>query len=350
MSNKQDQTVSKGSTAIQAGGNVTVITQGMTVSEVRALALDIFRDNFHKLASIARETAEARAETITEEFLAKLQQENPKGLEQSNDPDFQYALFTVQKQFARNGDKELGDLLVDLLVDRTKHDTRDILQIVLNESLETAPKLTEQQLAVLATIFLFRYTQNFGIQGHEHLGQYFDKYVSPFTTRLVKNTACYQHLEFSGCGSHTAFATSLPSVLGSVYQGLFMKGFERPEIVARGVSPGLEAAFFVPCLNDAQRIQVRGINKDNLTTGMNDHAVEEADRSKIATLFDFQKMNEQEIQDKCVAIRPYMANMFDVWAESNMKQFILTSVGIAIGHANIKRLAGEFANLAIWIN
>jgi hypothetical protein len=27
-----------------------------------------------------------------------------------------------------------------------------------------------------------------------------------------------------------------------------------------------------------------------------------------------------------------------------------SSVGIAIGHANIKRLVGEFANLSIWIN
>jgi hypothetical protein len=28
----------------------------------------------------------------------------------------------------------------------------------------------------------------------------------------------------------------------------------------------------------------------------------------------------------------------------------LTSVGISIGHANIKRLVGEFAKLSIWIN
>jgi len=33
-----------------------------------------------------------------------------------------------------------------------------------------------------------------------------------------------------------------------------------------------------------------------------------------------------------------------------MKKFTLTSLGIAIGHANIKRLIGEFANLSIWIN
>jgi hypothetical protein len=45
-----------------------------------------------------------------------------------------------------------------------------------------------------------------------------------------------------------------------------------------------------------------------------------------------------------------MENVFDTWSDSQMKNFTLTSVGIAIGHANIKRLVGEFANLSIWIN
>jgi hypothetical protein len=41
---------------------------------------------------------------------------------------------------------------------------------------------------------------------------------------------------------------------------------------------------------------------------------------------------------------------FDTWDGSEMNQFTLTSVGIAIAHANIKRLVGEFANLSMWIN
>lgn len=200
MLNKdQEQNVAEGSTAIQAGGNVTVT--GLTYTEVRNVALDVFKANFYELAGVAKEIARARAEEITESFLSKLQQENPAGFKKSDDPDFQYALFTVQKEYARNGDKELGDLLVDLLVDRSKQEQRDILQIVLNESLITAPKLTENQLAVLAVVFLFGYTQNFGVGNHQMFADYLDTHAAPFDSKLVKNMACYQHLEFSGSGA-----------------------------------------------------------------------------------------------------------------------------------------------------
>jgi hypothetical protein len=62
------------------------------------------------------------------------------------------------------------------------------------------------------------------------------------------------------------------------------------------------------------------------------------------------KMSDNEIKEKIIAIRPYMAEVFETWTNSSLQTFTLTSVGIAIGHANIKRLIGEFADLAIWIN
>lgn len=57
-------------------------------------------------------------------------------------------------------------------------------------------------------------------------------------------------------------------------------------------------------------------------------------------------MNDTEIKEKCIASRSYMAGVFETWSRSAMKNFILTSVGIAIGHANIKRLVGEFTDLS----
>ncbi len=80
----------------------------------------------------------------------RLHKEYAKGLENAENPDFQRALFTVQKEYALTGDDELGDLLVDLLIDRTKQDNRSLLQIVLNESLSVVPKLTNDQLAALS--------------------------------------------------------------------------------------------------------------------------------------------------------------------------------------------------------
>lgn len=351
MLNKdQEQNVAESSTAIQAGGDVTITKTGLTYAEVRDVALDVFRANFYELAGVAKDTAKARAEEVTEAFLSKLKTEHPAGIEKAHDPDFQYALFTVQKEYARNGDKDLGDLLVDLLVDRSKQEQRDILQIVLNESLTTAPKLTESQLAVLAVIFLFKYTQNYGVGNHQMLGEYLDKHVAPFASKVVKNMACYQHLEFSGCGATGLGRRSLASILGITYQGLFLKGFDEKEIEDRGVSIGLDQKFFMPCLNDLSKVQVRANSKDLLDKSFEKHEITTDDRAKISALFDVGKMNDTEIKDKCIEIRPYMSGLFETWSESEMKNFTLTSVGISIGHANIKRLVGEFANLSIWIN
>jgi len=61
-------------------------------------------------------------------------------------------------------------------------------------------------------------------------------------------------------------------------------------------------------------------------------------------------MSQTEVKEKCTAIRSYMSGLFETWPGSLMTKFTLTSLGIAIGHANIKRLIGEFANLSIWIN
>src|SRR5262245_6640403 len=136
LSKDQEQNVAEGSTAIQAGRDV-IMQMGLTHAEARVVAQDVYDANSYRIQGIAEKIARDRAEEITEKILSKLQRENPAGLWQVNDPDFQYALFTVQKGYVRTGDKDLGDLLVDLLVDRSKQERRSLLQIVLNESLNT---------------------------------------------------------------------------------------------------------------------------------------------------------------------------------------------------------------------
>lgn len=345
--NKQEQRSGDNSTNFQADN--VVIQFGLTYEDVKNIAIDVYRANFYQLAGIAKTTANERAEEITEKFLQKLRIENPAGFSGAQDPDFQYGIFTVQKEYARNGDKELGDLLVDLLVDRSKHEKRDILQIVLNESLNIAPKLTSDQLAVLALIFLFKYSQNFGIGTHELLGEYFDKYVLPFSEKLNKSNSCYQHLEYSGCGSF-GMGHTLDGVLRKSYQGLFLHGFEASEVAQREISIGLDERFFTPCLNDPSKVQVKALNMEALQKILDANSISEDDRNKITVLFNEELMNSDEIIKKCVSIRPYMEKLFSTWASSAMTSFTLTSVGMAIGHANIKRLVGEFADLSIWIN
>jgi hypothetical protein len=351
MLNKdQSQTLSEGATAIQAGESVTVVHIGVTASEARLIALDVAKVTFYELTGAAKETASVRVEEITDKVIKKLEIEFPEGLQKARDPDFQYALRTVQKEYARNGDEDLGDLLVDLLVDRSKQDQRDILQIVLNESLATAPKLTDTHLAALAVIFLFKYTQNFRIGNHQLFGDYLDKHLLPFVTKLSKNHAGYQHLEFSACGSIGLSGGSLEGILGTVYQGQFLKGFDQSEITSRAISIGVDSRFFIPCLNDETKLQVKANSKEGLEKHLDSEGVSSEDKANILALFELGKMSEAEIREKLITIRPYMAEVCEIWSNSPMQTFTLTSVGMAIGHANIKRLIGEFADLSIWIN
>lgn len=345
---KQNQIGGDSSTNIQAGGSVT-IHQGLTYANARQIALDVFKDNFLQLAGEAVEVAKKRAEEITESFLDQLQKQHQEGISQAKEPDFQHALFTVQKEYARCGDKELGDLLVDLLVDRTKQPSRSILQIVLNESLAVAPKLTPDQLAVLSVVFLFRYTINNGLSNHNAFYAYLDRYVWPFADLLEKKAACYQHLEYSGCGTVSIGSISLAEIIRRNYPGLFSNGFDEAQFQSKQMSIPLTHPIFRACLNDPGKKQVNALNEDAIKTEAARCQVTADDIPKLIALQNEHLMNEDQICNAIIQARPHMEKVFDTWKET-MSHFTLTSVGIAIGHANIKKSAGEFTDLSIWIN
>ncbi len=196
-SDKQEQKSGDSSINIQA--HQLTVTSGLQLEDVRQIALDVFKANFLELQGIAAEIAKDRAEEITEQYLRELMARNPSSLETAQDPDMQYAIFTVQREYARSGDKELGDILVDILVDRTKEKDRSILQIVLNESLSTVPKLTTTQINVLSIVFLMRNTVYTRMDGLESLKTWFESMILPFIELLTKNVSCYQHLAYAGC-------------------------------------------------------------------------------------------------------------------------------------------------------
>lgn len=345
----QEQTATEGSTAIQGGRDV-VIYNGISYADARQIAIDVYRGSLAELTVHARAVAQERAEQVTDEILEKLLTENAEGIGQAKEPGFQFALATVQKEYARAGDKDLADLLVDLLVDRTKHPSRDIKQIVLDESINTAPKLTAGQLATLSVIFALRSMKQDGVSSHEALGAYLDSFVQPFHAELVRSDASFQHLQFAGCGAVQVTNSTVETLLGSAYHGLFVKGFEASDVEKHGLKIGQYPNLFLGCLNDASKMQVAALNVGVLKQKMASDSVSEKDAQRMTNLFNLNKMSGDEIKAKCIQIRPYMEGVIDAWNSSNMKSFVPTSVGIAIAHANIKRIRGEFADLSIWIN
>lgn len=325
------------------GKNVSV---GVSYTEARQIAMDVFEANFYRISEMAANEAKERAEKFLDNYLSKLEADTSSVLTEIQNPDMQYSIFTAQKEFARTGDQELGDLLVQLLVDRTKEDKRSLIQVVLNESLEVAPKLMPDQMDVLSLVFLIKYTIYNGMESLQGLGFYIDKFIIPFTPNLNKKMSTYQHLEFASCGNISLSELKVESKFLNKYSGFFSKGLSEEQLES---IPENAKDMLIPCLHNVEKFQFSALNNEVLDGLLQQRSVSDEDKNRIKTLFQTERMTENEVKEYLLKLRPNLATLFDVWDNSSMKNMTLTSVGITIAHANIQRKIGEKFDLSIWI-
>lgn len=347
---KTTQTSKSGDNSTTVQAETVNIHQGLTYIDVKTIALDIFNSNFLKLSQEALSTAVQRAEEITNNFILRLQKDKPSSLESVKDPGFQNALYEAQKSYAKTGDKDMADVLVDILVDRVEHQERSLKQIVLDESISVIPKLTSSQLDTLTIVFLLKYSINYSIINFETLKNYLDIYIKPFTENLSKEHSHYQHLEFAGCGSISIGSKNIEDILKKSYRGLFYKGFDKEEFEKQIGELTMFSNFIIPCLNDKKKLQLNIVNEDVLDNKISDFKVNNTDAKKLKTLFGQHILSNEEIEIKLTELGgDFMAKLFDIWKNSAMKNMTLTSVGIAIAQANYRRKTGLTLDLSMWI-
>ena len=176
----QSQKGGENSLNLQAAGN---ISYGLSFTESRRMFMDLWESNFPILRAEATATAKKRVEEYTDEFLKKLSEQKPDAIKHFADPDLQTVLLESQKAYARSGNKDLGEILTDLMVERAANDKRDLYQIVLNESLAVAPKLTPAQWDTLSVIYGIRYCR-YSFPNSQVLRFAFNKTFGPLYTSL----------------------------------------------------------------------------------------------------------------------------------------------------------------------
>lgn len=343
---KQTQGGGDGSVNVQAGGNV-IVRQGLSYSDVRDIAHDVFEANYEKLSGEAAVEARKRFEEITEKFLVLMAEKFPEGFSQAANPDFQHSLFVVQREYARCGDPEVGDLLVQLLVDRATKEQRSLQQIVLNESLLVIPKITSEQLSILSLVFVLKYTMSSAINSHERLASFLDVNLTPYWDGLNVKGSSYQHLEYLGCGTLGMLAKGLGSIFLRDYTGLFFLGFDEHQLVSSGIHLNVGHPIFGRCLNNPAKFQFKAIRKSELELDIIKHGLVGI-KDRLFSLYGAYLMNDDQVQDLVVKFLPKMAEVFKDY-KLYLGAFTLTSVGVALAHANIRKHSGEIEDLSVWI-
>ena len=338
----------EGSTNLQ--GQVVTIYNGLSYSDVKDIALDVFKSNFILLKQEAAEIAIQRAEEITDDLLKKLNEKSPQSLDEFRQPSMQDALFTAQKEYAKSGDKDLSDLLVDILVDRASTSKRNMLQIVLDEALRIAPKLTLEQLDTLTLNFLTTQTRRLTIARLSDFNNYINTFIAPFIEGLVEDYEQLKYIEYLGLGSIRAGDWGqLENNWRETYKAMFSKGFTKEDFEIRIGQINDYAAFLIPCFHNQNYLQFNSMDVETLNERLNEKNINEDLRNKIRELYDSTTMTGQEIKDYLKLVNPLTEKLFKVWEEVSFKKLEITSVGIAIAHANYRRKTGQTMDLSIWI-
>lgn len=351
---RQSQSGGDYSTNVQGAGPVTIVQAGLSPEEAAKLALSLVQSEFEHLKDEAVNTAYARAEEMVQErLLPRLMALNPAGVETFADPDVQYALMAAQRTYARTGDKDVADVLVDILVDRTKETERTIRQLALTESLDVAAKLTADQFAALSIIWLIRYTRSLTVANQQTLQIYIDTHLAPHVSHLRSGRSTFQHLEYAGCGAVSMGEVQLEAVFRNAYAGVFSLGFDNEEFSAAfgNQPPARIDEVLMPCLNEAGRQQVDALDEDAVRQRAAELHFTDEETLKLVSLFNQSLMPYEQVRQFLEETHPAMTQLFAVWTDSLIKNMTLTTVGIVIAHANCRRIMGQSpADLAIWID
>jgi len=345
----QKQEAGDDSTNLQAQS--IVVNQGISYVDAKEIALDVYKSNFLQLSQNAAQIARERAEEITDNFLEKLKNENESAIECMNEPSMQAALYEAQKQYAKTGDKDLEGLLVDILVERASINERNIRQIVLDESLSVASKLTSEQMDALTINFLITKTLSPALSNLQAVSQYLQNHIVPFIGNLNKESSCYEHLEYVGLGSlmHVGSISQIEQIYQNQYGGLFSKGFSRERLEQEIENPDTYSDFITNNLHDASLLQINAVNVDVINEKCEKGNIPGPIKQKIIKLFNSTRMPPNEIKDYLIKVVPEIEPLFDLWKDSQLSKFGLTTVGIAIAQANFRRKTGVKLDLSIWV-
>jgi hypothetical protein len=344
----QKQESGDSSTNLQ-GRNIT-INQGISYSDAKEIALDVYKANFLQLSQQAADQARARAEELTDDFLAKLKKENEMAVAEMSTPGMQLALYEAQKQYAKIGDKNLEELLVDILVERASTPERNIYQIVLDESLTVASKLTTEQMDALTINFLLSKTMK-QLINLDAVSEYINLEILPFLSELSDTSSCYEHLEYAGCGSFMQVSRIKPieSLFLRNYPGLFSKGFNQERFEHEIGNLDEYTELVIKCLHYPNLYQFNVIDTEVLNLMSTKLNISEGVNDKMISLFNSTLMSDNEIKEYLIKTEPGLQPLFDLWEKSSISKFSLTTVGIAIAQANFRRRTGIKLDLSIWV-
>ncbi|MFJ8553805.1 LPO_1073/Vpar_1526 family protein [Streptomyces sp. NPDC093676] len=344
----QKQNSGDGSLNVLAGRDVDVRV-GLGYRDVQEVAKDVamevFKDNFIKLSQEAYATAMSRADEFIDNLLEELVKRDSVILKNLEDPGVQAAVLDAQSGYAKTGDPELGELLVGLLADRIRQDARDVSQLSLNAALEISQNLCTRHFSILSCNFFLKYVAFSSVRTERDIADQLVGALEPFEEDFFSaKQSDLNYLCGAGCLIMGAGTMAPGRYMGMNYPGLFSEGFTLEDFPPGRILLGTPLVVSHPEVDG--RYKVAAITTAELESLIVVHQLQEVGDT-ARTALTLRLPSEERILEKVVSCRPEMRPFFSKWQDLALSSYLNTAAGIAIGHANVRRVTGGEFNTPI---
>lgn len=323
---------------------------GMGYDDVLAVVSNYVDSKLSTLSQVAFEEARDRVEELTVNYLKQIQDGHPEALENTKDPGVQSALLDAQSAYAKMGDRDLGQVLVEMLVKRTETTDRNVQQLALAEAIVATGKLSYRHVQLVTALFLTLAVTFGSPVNPADLYVRLRKNLSPFLVGLKASDADIQYLADTGATRIEILSSrKIPFVFRETYPGLYCKGLDREMFPA--VKKYENGPLIIPCLRDNKLLQVNASSARQLEELLPQFGLER-DKDELLNLLNGNPMPDDEIERELVDSVPGMVEFIQLWEGSVLQNSVPSIVGMAIAHANLKKTLGSdfTADLNIWIS
>ena len=341
---------------IQNGSGIQIIAQGdnviqkvgiTSIVDAERLFGILFKQNFPKIQEEAQRVAEERAEKYCKSFIEKANSQlSEDDIKKMSEPDVQYILTKSIIDAGRKDDDELRENLSRLLVERIKHSDQNLKCIVYNEAIETIPKLTPDELKIIALCFILKYARWENVFDVINLENSIGK-LKPLLD-FNNTNAEFQHIVYAGCGELGLGSWSYEKAVQEAYPNLSLLTISKNRLSIHNIPEEVKNDLFTKI--DDSEFEFKIKDRKLLDDYLNSKNLVTVAHNSILTEFDSAKNKAAQYIKNLLNDSYVIREVIKLISESNLKHLTLTSVGIVIGAMYYGKITGEKVPIDIWIN
>lgn len=324
---------------------------GQVVGEVERFVdqqLEVLRADFVKFTGEANEQAMGRAGHLLTMFVEQLAIRAPENIGSMKSVAMQQSILHAQTSAAVADDEDLTQTLVDILVDKSSTGPRSFKGVVLNEALNVAGKLTSDQVNLLTALVMIRHTITHNLCTVDGVLAQLDVRCGPLYGKIPTTNSALQYMAYTGVGDIERLGhRSIADTIVRTYDGVFTQGFTVDQL-PDGLKP---VSANLPQVDERirlypDRLRFPVASAETLDWLRNRGELNEPFLTHIdgmKPLIEGNLLPADKFIQVLDAEKPNLSQFVRDLEQIGAPSFMLSSVGIALGQANWRRLLPDDA-------